>query len=72
MGYDIGLGFDIEMIHIIGLLALLALGIAGFMYFKNRSKHIEFDDNLNEEYPRREEMQEEIQKECEGDKCSIR
>ena len=71
MGYDIGLGFEIEMMHIIGLVALIALGVVGFMYFRNRKNanenvHIQFDDNLNEEYPRMAEQ------ECDNEKCSIR
>jgi len=74
MGYDIGLGFEIETMHIIGLVALIALGVAGFMYFrsrKNANVHVEFDDNLNEDFPR-QEQQEHPEMECDNEKCSIR
>jgi hypothetical protein len=71
MGYDIGLGFEIETMHIIGLVALIALGVAGFMYFrsrKNTNLHVEFDDNLNKDFPRNQEQD----PECDNEKCSIR
>jgi len=75
MGYDIGLGFELETMHIIGLVALIALGVAGFMYFrsrKNATTHIQFDDNLNEDYPRQEQQEQQQEMECDNEKCSIR
>lgn len=78
MGYDIGLGFEIEMMHIIGVVALIALGVAGFMYFRSKqnatNSHIQFDDNLNEDFPRQEQDHDDQQHEmqCDNEKCSIR
>lgn len=65
MGYDIGIGFEIETMHIIGLVALLALGVAGFMYFRTKKNQVQFDQSLNEEFPRQEPT-------CDNEKCSVR
>jgi hypothetical protein len=70
MSFDLGLGFEIETMHIVAIVGVLLLAVGAFFYFRNKgTNHVQFEESLNQEFPRMEEKGE--YPECNEDKCMI-
>lgn len=66
MSFDFGLGFEIETMHIVAVVGVIILAVLAFFYFRSKSKgnHIQFEDSLNEEFPRESQNQTCDEKKC--------
>lgn len=71
MSFDFGLGFEIETMHIVAVVGVIILAVLAFFYFRSKGKnvdnHVQFNDSLNEDFPREKKQQ------CQGDseKCMM-
>jgi hypothetical protein len=66
MPFDLGLGFELETMHIVAIVGVIVLAVGAFFYFRSRgSNHVQFEDSLNEEFPREKEQ-------CDEEKCVIK
>jgi hypothetical protein len=72
MSFDLGLGFELETMHIVAGVVVILLAVGAFFYFRRKSNHVQFEDSLNQEFPQREHEGGITQnKECNEDKCMI-
>lgn len=66
MSFDLGLGFEIETMHIVAVVGVLLLAVGAFFYFRKGANHVQFEDSLNQEFPRMEQKED-----CDEDKCML-
>ena len=65
MAFDLGLGFELETMHIVAIVGVILLAVGAFFYFRSKGNHVEFNDSLNQEFPREQEEH------CDEEKCMM-